>query len=586
MSIAAATLLALLFGLAAVSGASARPDTKQVTHKGITLVAVAARPGVLDKSGVTLPSRRQALKKLRAVIDLIHRTSPYSAKAIETLRAAGRVTIVYDPSFERQRHATFTVAGFFPDYFKKGRGGAKDFLVVIGPRGIKWPPFQLARVMVHELVGRGMQKLRRHTDTVSELDLECAANLYGERFYQDAGADKKERDVVKIRQSLEDHWCSEFKAYMRQYAAASMRLWDVLDPDVPKLLVLFDQYVTHLRARRASGTATAAAKTRQKDKLAKMVKRVFAKMLKRVADEGTPEERYRIGVMFRDGVGTELSPERAVIWLRQAAEKGHAMARFALGAAYEKGEGVEADMARAAAWYEKAAADGLARAQAALGFLHERGLGVPRDPDKAAGLYRAAARKGDVVGLYHLGMLYKSGAAGMTRDPVVAAQLLRKSAEGGFAPARLTLGTMYRKGEGVTKDDAEAARWYRVAAEQGHAEGQWLIGLMLAWGRGVEEDGEAALEWFRRAAEQGHARAQATLAAHYAKGVVVEKDLAEAYFWLSLVAERASGRRQEKAQARRLRIAKRLTSAQVEAVMERVRAWKPRSGVLATASGG
>lgn len=614
-SIVATTLWALLFGLAAVAGASAQADRKQVTHKGVILVAVKPSAEVLNKADVTLPGPDPALKKLGAAIDLIRRTSPYSTKAIETLRAAGRVTVVYDPGFEGKRVGNFAVAAFFPDYFKKGGGGAKDFLVVIGPHGVKWPPTQLAMVMVHELVGHGMQKLRGHTDTIRELDLECAANLYGERFYQDAGVDKKDSDIVDFRQSLEELWCSDFKAYMRQYAAASMPLWDVLDPDVPKLLALFDRYVAHLRSSGVSGKAIAAAKTMQEDK--------FARALKRVADEGTPEERYRMGVRYRDGVGTEPSPERAVIWFRQAAEKGHAMARLALGAAYQKGAGVDTDMAQAAAWYQKAAADDLAPAQAALGFLHERGLGVPRDLDKATKLYHAAARKGDVVGLFNLGILYKSGAADMAKDSVMAAGLLRKSAEGGFAPARLTLGTMYRKGEGVTKDDAEATRWYRMAAEQGQAEAQWSFGVMLSRGRGVEEDGEAALEWFRKAALQGHAGGAAAVAAHYAKGEVVEQNLeiaagwyrkaadqghigaqyamgkiyrdglgglpedqVEAYFWLSLVAERASGRRQGKANARRARIARKLSPAQVEAVMERVKAWKPATGDMVAASGG
>ena len=66
--------------------------------------------------------------------------------------------------------------------------------------------------------------------------------------------------------------------------------------------------------------------------------------------------------MYRDGIGTEASLEKAVDWYRRSAVQGYAKAQASLALRYAKGEGVEQDMVTAFFWMTMAAEQGLPRA--------------------------------------------------------------------------------------------------------------------------------------------------------------------------------------------------------------------------------
>lgn len=73
------------------------------------------------------------------------------------------------------------------------------------------------------------------------------------------------------------------------------------------------------------------------------------------------------------------------------AEAGSAEARFNLGLMYSLGKGVEADPAEAAKWYRKAADQGFVRAQYNLAKLYEAGRGVRKDRVRAFMWFRLAS---------------------------------------------------------------------------------------------------------------------------------------------------------------------------------------------------
>ena len=50
--------------------------------------------------------------------------------------------------------------------------------------------------------------------------------------------------MVRFRQELEWRWCSGFKQYIHRRNPAQMALWKQLNPDIPKLLALFADYVS------------------------------------------------------------------------------------------------------------------------------------------------------------------------------------------------------------------------------------------------------------------------------------------------------------------------------------------------------
>jgi hypothetical protein len=93
-----------------------------------------------------------------------------------------------------------------------------------------------------------MQYLSGRLGKMSELDSECQAYLYQEIAQQDLGMDKHSRLMVRFRRALEGRWCLPFKQYMRKYAPEKMALWETLNPDVPRLLAIFEDY------QRSAGT--------------------------------------------------------------------------------------------------------------------------------------------------------------------------------------------------------------------------------------------------------------------------------------------------------------------------------------------
>ena len=52
--------------------------------------------------------------------------------------------------------------------------------------------------------------------------------------------------MVWFRKGLETHWCADFKRYMRSKQNSELKLWDTLNPNVPRSLAIFEDY---LRAR-------------------------------------------------------------------------------------------------------------------------------------------------------------------------------------------------------------------------------------------------------------------------------------------------------------------------------------------------
>ncbi len=223
-------------------------------YDGITLLTLPPKPGV--EYDVYLVDPIYALERLARALDVIYRESPFSAGKIEALKRSGRVEIIYDPNHPdpNTSMASVQVAKFLPHYRGIGGYGNKSFLAVVGRHGIKWSVRELAAVLVHELAGHGTQHLNDRFKSLRNVDLECEAWLYEEKAYQDFRFDKSSREMIKFRQELEgfgfsDGYCSDFKRHMQKNTPERMRFWNSLNPDVPKLLEAFEDYLRDQRGK-------------------------------------------------------------------------------------------------------------------------------------------------------------------------------------------------------------------------------------------------------------------------------------------------------------------------------------------------
>ncbi len=231
---------------------SATPFATEESYRGLTLAAVAARPG--EALDIAPLCHADATARIKKAIDILYDRSPLSTRAIETLRGAGEVIVVYDPHFPKSRLAGLTIAAFFPDYYQAD-GPSKRFVTVVGRYGAKWPAAELAAVLAHELVGHGMQHYRGRLQHVRTIDLECEAYLYEEQAYQDLGIDKRSDEMIRFRKALEDRWCKTFRADTKRNEPDKMALWERLNPDVPGILDVYLRYVERLRRDGTAGKA-------------------------------------------------------------------------------------------------------------------------------------------------------------------------------------------------------------------------------------------------------------------------------------------------------------------------------------------
>lgn len=357
--------------------------TVQFMHKGMQIAGKPAPEG--KRYDIELASPAEGADTVRKAADILIENSTYNAKAIERLKAAGNVVIVYDPAFPKRELTKITIAAFLPDFYQ-AEGRTKDFLTVVGRFGGKWSPRELAPVLAHELTGHGMQHLRGRLEHVREVDLECEAYLYQEKAYQDLGFDKGTRDMVQFRKVLEGHWCADFKSWQRKNKRAALKSWDQLNPDIPTIL---DDYLVYIDALRSSGVAVSAvAKAKQQQA------RQTRQRLARLSESTDPEDQFQLGLIYARGIGTDMNPGTARGWFEKAAEAGHGKAQYELSRIYWQGDGVPADKALSAQWAKSAANNGIAEAAYLYGAMLINGDGVARNPREGRKWLEKAADAG------------------------------------------------------------------------------------------------------------------------------------------------------------------------------------------------
>lgn len=237
-----------------------------------------------------------------------------------------------------------------------------------------------------------------------------------------------------------------------------------------------------------------------------------AKWYRTLADNGTPNEKTKIGNIFYKGEDITQDYKQAYELYSQAAASGDAEAQNNIGWFYQRGFYVDKDYKKAFEWYLKAAEQGMAVSQEAVGFSYATGRGVKQDFSQAVNWYMKAANQGREYSQYRLGELYMDGKC-VTQNYNTALQWFRKAADKNNAPAMDKIGWFYQNGWGVNQDYNQAMQWYRKAAEQNNSNAQASIGFLYYEGLGVTKDLNTALEWYKKSAAQGNdiAKKQADL---------------------------------------------------------------------------
>jgi len=328
----------------AISGsdtlAAAHDEAVTGERDGITLIGLFPPPG--SDFDVPIMDPRDGIFRVKLALSIIERESPANALRLQTLKDNGPVTIVYDPQYPNPKlhMGTVEVAAFLPKFlmpsdprFKSG----KDFLVVVGRHGIKWPVRELAAVLVHELAGHGMQHFTGRREIMRNMDMECEAWLFQEMAHQDFGIDKLSSPMVQFQKQLASV-CDHFIGHLRKTDPEGMRLWENLNPDVPKLLTRFEGYLNKLRDQAVVSDSKRYGRKLQEDDR----RRIFL--------QGIAPEIDRVGVLYLHGIGRRPDYVMAAKWFQRAADLGHAPAQFRLALLFRDGKGVTKSLEQTYFW--------------------------------------------------------------------------------------------------------------------------------------------------------------------------------------------------------------------------------------------
>lgn len=362
---------------------SAVADVVEFEHRGLLIAGKPLPAGVTYD--ITIIDAKTGAENVRTALDILYKKSSFSARAIEKLKAAGNVIVIYDPVFPPRELSKVTIAAFFPDYYQKD-GKAKDFVSIVSRYGAKWDPRELAPILAHELTGHGMQHLRGRLKHVREVDLECEAYLYQEKAYQDLGFDKSKKEMINFRQTLERHWCADFKTWMKANRPKGLAHWEKLNPDVPKILKDYLVYIEALRKSGVAGSAVANATASQQQ--------ANAKRLQKLSKINDPAVHYELAQIYANGIGVAANKKQAMVWMNKAARGGNADAQYSLARAHWKGDGVTKNRKLSAKWAKRAAQNGHAAAAYTYGAMLSKGDGTTHDIDAARKWFQIALDRG------------------------------------------------------------------------------------------------------------------------------------------------------------------------------------------------
>lgn len=205
-------------------------------------------------------------------------------------------------------------------------------------------------------------------------------------------------------------------------------------------------------------------------KLAEAQRRVSVQ----VEQKKLKEERNQL---FQDGVAAHESKDyvRALSRFEKAAQMGHITAQFNVGLMYFNGVGTDVNKTEALKWYMKAAEQGHTKAQCRCGMMYANGYGTAKDDAAALMWYQKAAEQGDADGYNKMGAIYELGLYGIPKDKVKALKWYEMAAEKGHGHAQLHCAVEYLVGETVPKDLNKALMWAQKAYEQDVPEAKKIL---------------------------------------------------------------------------------------------------------------
>jgi TPR repeat protein len=172
---------------------------------------------------------------------------------------------------------------------------------------------------------------------------------------------------------------------------------------------------------------------------------------------------YEFGTLAPDGA-PKPDHAGAAYWYARAAAAGDLEATFRLGLLYRDGLGVPAEPATALDLLRRAAMADYTPAMVPLAYVYFA-LKTPVSPQRMTYWAQRAAEKNDPAGWTLTGYLWNKGwlGGGPPYYYKQAMEAYQKGAAGGDCVALMNIGGLYFNGDGVPQDRAQAQAWFQKA---------------------------------------------------------------------------------------------------------------------------
>ena len=244
--------------------------------------------------------------------------------------------------------------------------------------------------------------------------------------------------------------------------------------------------------------------TKDNDTAQRYYQQALSAFLKIESDDMANDDLfYKLGQMFKLGLGTDSDVTKAIEYFRRSAEMNNKNGLFEYGKALLIGEHIPQDTDSAVKLLEKAVKLKNSNAKRFLALEYISGEHLEQDFEKGIALLTECADSGDVIASYRLGKIYLQGEI-MPQNLDKAEKYLLLATDTEYA--QYALAKLYLQEEKY--DIQKAVNYFENCADKNHWASYQLGRIYLFGAAGLTKDKEKAIEWFTKSTNDGNEYAQ------------------------------------------------------------------------------
>lgn len=240
--------------------------------------------------------------------------------------------------------------------------------------------------------------------------------------------------------------------------------------------------------------------TKDNDTAQRYYKQALSEFLKIENDDMANDDLfYKLGQMFKLGLGTDSDVTKAIEYFRRSAEMNNKNGLFEYGKALLIGEHIPQDKEKAVKLLEKAIKLENINAKRFLALELISGEHLDQDIDKGLAMLTECADSGDAFACYKLGKIYFKGDI-VLQDLDKAEKYLLSAEDNEFT--QYAFGKLYLQKEKY--DILKAVDCFEKSADKNVWSSYQLGKIYLFGAAGLTKDKEQAIEWFTKSANDGN----------------------------------------------------------------------------------